>query len=43
MFFFNCQNVKFRKLINFQIEEFRIFDHFLNQLIIAIWKMTNFP
>ena len=27
----------------FQIEQFRVFEHFLNQLIIAIWKMTNFP
>ena len=43
MFFFNFQNVKFEKLINFKIEQFRIFDHFLNQSIIAIWKMTNFP
>ena len=43
MFFFNFQNVKFEKLINFKIEQFRIFGHFLNQSIIAIWKMTNFP
>ena len=27
----------------FQIEQFRIFDNFLNQSIITIWKMVNFP
>ena len=27
----------------FQIEQFRIFDHFLNQSIIAIWKIVNYP
>ena len=27
----------------FQIEQFRIFDNFLNQSIIAIWEMANFP
>ena len=27
----------------FQIEQFRLFYHFLNQSIIAIWKIANFP
>ena len=35
--------LNFENLLILQIEEFRIFDHFSNQSIIAIWKMANFP
>ena len=34
--------LNFENLLTFQIEQFRIFDHFLNQSIIAIRKMANF-
>ena len=40
MFFFKVLNLE-NSLI-FQIEQFRIFDDFLNQSIIAILKMANF-
>ena len=34
---------EFKNSSIFQIEQFRIFDNFWNQSIIAIWKMDNFP
>ena len=34
--------LNFENSLIFQIEQFRIIDHFLNQAIIAIWKMANF-
>ena len=33
---------EFKNSSIFQIEQFRVFDNFLNQSIIAIWKMANF-
>ena len=35
--------LNFENSLIFQIEQFRIFDHFLNQSIIAILKMANYP
>ena len=43
MFFLNFSVLNLENSLIFQIERFRIFDHFLNQSIIAIWKMANFP
>ena len=34
--------LSFENSLIFHTEQFRIFDHFLNQSIIAIWKMANF-
>ena len=39
--FFEVLNFEYSFI--FQIEKFRIFDHFWNQSIIEIWKMANFP
>ena len=43
VFFFNFSVFNFENSLIFQIEQFPICDHFLNQSIIAIWKMANFP
>ena len=43
MFFFNFSVLNLEYSLIFKIENFRIFDHFLNQSIIPIWKMANFP
>ena len=42
-FFIYFSVLNFENSLIFQIKQFRIFDHFLNQSIIAIWKMANFP
>ena len=42
-YFFNFSVLNFENSLIFQIKEFPIFDNFLNQSIIAIWKMANFP
>ena len=42
MFSFFLSVLNFENLLIFQAEQFRIFDHFWNQSIIAIWKMANF-
>ena len=41
MFFKKNFVLNFENSLIFQIGQFRIFDHFLNQSIIAIWKMAN--
>ena len=43
MFFNYFSVLNLENELIFQIEQFRIFNHFLNQSIIAIWKMTDFP
>ena len=43
MYFLNFSVLNFENLLIFLIKQFRIFDHFLNQSIIAIWKMANSP
>ena len=43
MFFKNFSVLNFENSLVFQIEQFRIFDHFRNQSIIAICKMADFP
>ena len=41
-FFLFFEALKFENLLIFFIEQFRKFDHFLNQSIVVIWKMANF-
>ena len=43
IFFLFFEVLNFEKSLIFQIEQFRMFDNFLNQSVIAIWKMADFP
>ena len=42
-FYFNFSVLNFENSLIFQIKQFQIFDHFLNQSIVEIWEMANFP